>query len=132
MIPLVITISLNIALIGCATPNRQSPNEYLSEERNNLLMQGRSPSYSDGYIDGCASGKNNVGDSRFNFSKNTNRYSAEKDYYNGWEQGFQFCREEELNMMEQKRDVAKDEFNEQQKRSLESKEADRMWDEMRK
>lgn len=120
----VFLIFIFLFLIGCMF----DPEQYLANQHNNLLMQGNSRSYADGYIDGCASGKKVAGDGRFHFSKNATRYKKDKEYETGWEQGYLFCREERLNLMEYKKNKAKTEYYEEKSRTVRQK----MWDEMKK
>lgn len=125
-----ITIASLGAIIGCSVGFSSS--RYLADMHNDFLMQGRSETYSDGYIDGCASGMRQGGDHRFMFSKNESRYKAEKEYRTGWEQGLQFCREEaqdrSKSLARQKALEKEEHRNRLKKRQI----YDDIWEEMRK
>lgn len=117
-------------LAGCGSSF--SPNDYLAEIRSDFLMQGRSASYADGYIDGCASGRRQAGDNRFVHSKNEVRYKAEKGYFTGWEQGLQFCREEAKDWFERKKATKALERKEYRDTHLKRKAIDDIWDDLKK
>ena len=94
------TIALGIALLasllaGCGTvferksdraPERSQQNgapEQAPEQRFNL--SGYSPSFKQGYADGC-----NSAESRSQ-RRNETRYKSETDYMMGWNDGFSIC-----------------------------------------
>jgi len=89
--------SFALLLTACQPFN---PNEYLMRQRNNILLQGNSASYADGYTDGCATGRREAGDHHFIFQKNATRAKNDTEYVEGWEQGHNFCRQEHLNQKE--------------------------------
>jgi len=104
------------------------PTGYLMANRDNLLMQGHTTSFVDGYIDGCKSGQNKAGDTLFEYIKDEHRAVIENDYFTGWEQGNSFC-------YEHMRDLIKN--NNGYPSAYNSKEAlerekQRMWSELRK
>nr|WP_312970081.1 hypothetical protein [Pseudomonas sp.] len=55
-----------------------------------MLQQGHSAAYADGYQDGCGSGRKSAGLSG-EFRKNVPRYLAERQYETGWDDGFGQC-----------------------------------------
>lgn len=118
-------LSLLVAIAGCKFFD---PQQYLADQHSSLLMQGNSRDYADGYVDGCATGKKAAGDGRFHFSKNATRYSDDREYADGWEQGYMFCKEQRLNMIEQEAKEAKKHYYQEKARSH----RERMWDEMKK
>ena len=56
-----------------------------------MIKQGYPLSYADGFDDGCHSG-NQAGGSLFDeFKKDVRRFDNDKDYAQGWSDGFRQC-----------------------------------------
>lgn len=119
-----VSIIGSILLILSACTTKFNPHTYLSNLHGDLLMQGNSVAYADGYIDGCASGKKSAGNINFHFSKNINRFESEKDYNTGWIQGYQFCKEEQKNYYKVKREA--------ERNGSSSKLSEKIWNELKK
>lgn len=86
-------LGICIFLSGCAG---LSPSRYLSNKQTFMVNQGNPPSYVDGYVDGCSSGRRLGGDKRFVYRKNSSRFDKEALYATGWQQGQINCRNEIL------------------------------------
>ena len=110
------------------TKQVEQPTGYLMANRDNLLMQGHSSSFVDGYIDGCKSGQSNAGDTLFEYVKDEHRVAIEKDYFTGWEQGNSFCYEHMRDLIKNS-DGSPNAYYSQE--ALE-REKQRMWSELRK
>ena len=80
---------LLLLLNGCAS------------EGQRLMNEGASPAYAQGYDDGCASGKKSAGDMFAQFHKNIRLYQQNSDYRQGWNDGHEECRGEQLSSMRQ-------------------------------
>jgi hypothetical protein len=73
------TASCMSLLAGCAT------------QKETMLKEGYPLSYADGFDDGCHSG-NQAGGSLFDqFKKDIGRFDNDKDYAQGWSDGFRQC-----------------------------------------
>ena len=57
-----------------------------------LIEQGQPPAYAAGYADGCASGKEAAGGLFADARKDQDRYGADSQYTQGWDEGFEECR----------------------------------------
>lgn len=75
----VVGVGVALLLYGCASTHEQ------------LLEQGYPPAYADGFQDGCSSGHQAAGVMAGAFRKNVPRYLAERQYENGWDDGFRQC-----------------------------------------
>jgi hypothetical protein len=58
------------------------------------IKQGFPPAYADGYADGCSSGRAAAGGIFDETRKDMTRYGADRQYAQGWDNGFQQCRSE--------------------------------------
>jgi hypothetical protein len=68
--------------------------------RDALVDRGYSPAYAEGYEDGCASGKADVGGLFAQAQKDQERYAAsDSDYAQGWDAAFAKCRRDEQQMV---------------------------------
>jgi hypothetical protein len=68
--------------------------------RDALVERGFSPAYAQGYDDGCASGKADVGGLFAQAQKDEAQYAASgSDYAKGWDAGFAKCRQDEQQMV---------------------------------
>jgi hypothetical protein len=65
----------------------------------NMRAQGYGPDYSQGYGDGCDSGKKAGGSMFDQFKKDVNRYDNNHKYREGWEDGYKECKSEEKELM---------------------------------
>lgn len=66
----------------------------LEARRDLLTSQGHPKPYVDGYMDGCASGRNAAGNSSYTFTKDVQRFDRDRLYRQGWPDGFQSCKGE--------------------------------------
>ena len=72
-----------ILIVGCA------------DQKETMLQQGYPLAYVEGFDDGCHSG-NKAGGSLFDqFTKDVNRFESEKQYAQGWSDGFRQCETEQ-------------------------------------
>ena len=60
----------------------------------NMMAQGYGPNYSQGYGDGCSSGKKAAGSMFDQFKKDVNRFDGNRKYAEGWNDGFKICKSE--------------------------------------
>ena len=60
----------------------------------NMQAQGYGPDYSQGYGDGCESGKKAAGDAFSQFKKRVDRFDRDYKYREGWNDGFRTCKSE--------------------------------------
>lgn len=79
-----IAVALVIGLAGCAEMAEKG-------ERASLTRQGFPVAYQDGYIHGCASGKNAY-DSLSYPTKSMNRYGVDRLYTAGWDDAYEKCK----------------------------------------
>lgn len=66
---------------------------------DNMRAQGYGSSYSQGYGDGCDSGKKAGGSMFDQFKKDVNRYHSDSKYREGWNDGYSQCKSEEKELM---------------------------------
>jgi hypothetical protein len=57
-----------------------------------LIERGLPPAYAAGYDDGCASGKAAGGDLFSEAEKDESRYASDRQYAEGWDEGFAKCK----------------------------------------
>ena len=62
---------------------------------DNMRAQGYGPEYSQGYGDGCDSGKKAGGSLFEQFKKDVNHYDNSYKYREGWSDGYRQCKSEE-------------------------------------
>ena len=86
----ILTISLLIALTGSFTG--------CASTAENMQAQGYGPIYSQGYGDGCDSGKKAGGSMFDQFKKNVNQYDSQYKYREGWDDGYRQCKSEEIQL----------------------------------
>jgi len=65
----------------------------------NMRAQGYGANYSQGYGDGCDSGKKAGGSMFDQFKKNVRKYDSVHKYKEGWDDGYKECRSEEKQLM---------------------------------
>ena len=70
-------------------------------EGQRLMAEGASPSYAQGFDDGCSSGKKSAGDMFAQFHKDIRQFQSSQDYRQGWNDGHEECRNEWLSMSRQ-------------------------------
>ena len=87
LLTLTATAALALAFSGCASTTE------------NMRAQGYGPDYSQGYGDGCDSGKKAGGSMFDQFKKNVNKYDHNHKYKEGWDDGYKECKSEEKQMM---------------------------------
>jgi len=80
-------ITLGAGFTGCAST------------AENMRAQGYGPDYSQGYGDGCTSGKKAGGSMFDQFTKNVKRYDNNHKYKEGWDDGYKECKSEEKELM---------------------------------
>lgn len=56
-----------------------------------LIAKGYPPAFADGFDDGCISGRQAAGSISGEFRKNVPRYLKDKQYSEGWTDGFRQC-----------------------------------------
>ena len=64
-----------------------------------MMQQGYGPDYSQGYGDGCDSGRKAGGSMFDQFKKDVRRYDSNYKYREGWDDGYKECRSEEKQLM---------------------------------
>lgn len=72
-------LALMAALAGCQSAHDQ------------MVQQGYPPAFADGYHDGCSSGRAAAASFGGLYIKNVTRYSSDKLYGGGWDDGFRQC-----------------------------------------
>jgi hypothetical protein len=75
-------LAASLALAACASV------------RETMLERGFPPAYADGYADGCSSGEDAAGGLFAETRKDAARYGADRQYAEGWESGFERCRDQ--------------------------------------
>ncbi len=66
-----------------------------------MVNQGFPISYADGFDDGCHSGKKAGGNMFEQFKKDVNRFGVDRQYAQGWSDGFRQCETEQEAMQRQ-------------------------------
>jgi hypothetical protein len=87
LITLGVTIAIGLSFTGCAST------------AENMRAQGYGPDYSQGYGDGCDSGKKAGGSMLDQFKKNVDKYDSNYKYREGWEDGYRLCKSQEKELM---------------------------------
>jgi hypothetical protein len=87
LLTLAAAATLAIGFTGCAST------------AENMRAQGYGPDYSQGYGDGCDSGKKAGGSMFDQFKKDVRRYDNNHKYREGWEDGYKECKSEEKELM---------------------------------
>ena len=100
-------------------------------EGQRLMQEGASPAYARGYDDGCSSGKKAAGDMFAQFHKNVREYQENSDYRQGWDDGHEECRSEEMsNMQQQEMAIEQERAMDEHKRIEQMEESDMARDAM--
>ncbi len=86
-VTLTVAVLLAIGFTGCAST------------AENMRAQGYGPDYSQGYGDGCDSGRKAGGSMFDQFKKDVRRYDSNHKYKEGWDDGYKECKSEEKEMM---------------------------------
>ena len=111
-------------LYGCAV----TPEKWLEQKERQLIAQGNSKDFAEGYTDGCASGKCLIGDENYKSQKDKARYMKARDYSIGWERGYYDCRDEDITKLQQEvhqEYIPTDDAAEEMER-------EKIWEELRK
>jgi hypothetical protein len=93
-------------------------------QRDTMVQQGYPLSYADGFDDGCHSGKKAGGSMFDQFKKDVRRFQTDKQYAQGWSDGFRQCETEQEALERQIR------MGMEQQRLLEEKKHNK-WEEQR-
>ncbi len=80
-------ITMGLGLTGCASTSE------------NMIAKGYGESYSQGYEDGCETGRKAAGALFVDFNKDVNRFNRETKYRQGWGDGYEVCRSEQIQMI---------------------------------
>jgi hypothetical protein len=87
LLTLAAAATLAVGFTGCAST------------AENMRAQGYGPDYSQGYGDGCNSGKKAGGSMFDQFKKDVRKYDNNHKYREGWEDGYKECKSEEKELM---------------------------------
>jgi hypothetical protein len=87
LLTLAAAATLAVGFTGCAST------------AENMRAQGYGPDYSQGYGDGCDSGKKAGGSMFDQFKKDVRKYDTNHKYKEGWEDGYKECKSEEKQLM---------------------------------
>lgn len=87
MLTIAAVATMALAFTGCAST------------AENMRAQGYGPNYSQGYGDGCTSGKKAGGSMFDQFKKDVRRYDSNYKYREGWDDGYKECKSEERELM---------------------------------
>jgi hypothetical protein len=87
LLTLAAAATLAVGFTGCAST------------AENMRAQGYGPDYSQGYGDGCDSGKKAGGSMFDQFKKDVRKYDNNHKYREGWEDGYKECKSEEKELM---------------------------------
>ncbi|MFJ7312178.1 hypothetical protein ACIQVE_05315 [Pseudomonas sp. NPDC098747] len=74
-----VSLGILLSLGGCQTTHED------------LIAKGYPPAFADGFDDGCVSGRQAAGSISGEFRKNVPRYLKDKQYAEGWTDGFRQC-----------------------------------------
>ncbi|RTZ93443.1 MAG: hypothetical protein DSY91_02135 [Deltaproteobacteria bacterium] len=88
-------------------------------QKENLIRQGASPAYAQGFEDGCHSGKKAGGSWLDQFKKNTHLFNTNPDYKQGWIDGYNECEKQQEAFERQNRNTI------EQQRLMEEKRHDK-------
>lgn len=89
-LPVFVIFVASFILTGCSTVPKE---DFLQTKRKQLIIEGHTQDFVDGYISGCASGKCAIGDQHYHAKKDLFRYQQNRDYSVGWERGYYECRD---------------------------------------
>ena len=101
---------LSIALIGVFTMLG------CASQKEQLIKQGASPAYAQGFEDGCHSGKKAGGSWFDSFRKNTHLFNTNPDYKQGWIDGYNECEKQQEALERQNRNAIEQQRLMEQKR----------------
>jgi len=76
-----------------------------ASQKDTMIKQGYPLAYADGFDDGCHSGHKAGGSLFDDFKKDPRRFEAERQYAQGWSDGFRQCESEEQAAQRQARMV---------------------------
>lgn len=62
-----------------------------SSQRVQLIQEGATPAYAEGYVNGCDSGKQAGGAIFTEAKKDADRYASGSEYAKGWDEAFKKC-----------------------------------------
>ncbi|MEA1946153.1 MAG: hypothetical protein U9N83_02480 [Thermodesulfobacteriota bacterium] len=97
-----------VLLFGCAS------------QKQTMIKQGYPESYADGFEDGCHSGKKAGGNLFEQFKKDVVRFNKDKNYAQGWSDGFRQCETEQEALDRQTRmSIEWQRMDNERKRSME-------------
>jgi hypothetical protein len=80
---------------------RESDNRKVEQLANEARQRDSNPTqyaYKEGTEHGCSAGKNSAGDTWHPFSKDVDKYVNDKYYKTGWDDGFNKCKTESLEL----------------------------------
>lgn len=120
-----------LILTGCGVFKTDG---YLAGKREDLIVQGKPPSYIDGFMDGCTSGMRMAGDTKFRYMKDNTRADRDALYAKGWDDGQICCRNEALVMKENGSSSYEEERRRRIKATSKADEAEmrEIWEQLRK
>lgn len=70
-------------------------------QKESMIKEGFPVAYADGFDDGCHSGKKAGGNMFEQFKKDVRRFENDREYAQGWSDGFRQCETEEENLERQ-------------------------------
>lgn len=91
-------IFMALSLAACDLPE---PSETMIASQSNV-----SPSYQQGFDDGCHSGRQAAGSLFDQFRKDQSRFNADRDYATGWSDAFRQCETQQEAVARQIRSAA--------------------------
>jgi hypothetical protein len=89
----ILVLSAMVWASGCAPHGEQV-----------MIQNAKGVGYSQGYADGCATGRHATGSTETNTTKTTLQYLNDKEYKKGWNTGYEECkfREERVAKLSEK------------------------------
>ncbi|GDY25324.1 hypothetical protein [Agarivorans sp. Toyoura001] len=103
ILKLTMIMAISTALFACASQSQQ------------MQEQGYPVDYADGFEDGCHSGHQAGGSLFDQFKKDINRFEQQKQYAQGWSDGFRQCESQEEALQRQTRIAIEQQKLEQQR-----------------
>lgn len=87
-------------------------------QKESMIKQGYPLSYADGFDDGCHSGNQAGGNMFEQFKKDVKRFDADKQYAQGWSDGFRQCESQQEAIQRQTRmAIEQQQLSEQRKQN---------------
>lgn len=83
-------VPVTAAILACAGCDLPEPSETMISAQANV-----SPSYREGFDDGCHSGRQAAGSLFDQFRKDQRRFNSDRDYAQAWSDGFRQCESQE-------------------------------------